>query len=129
MRNASACNAIPASATNCCATATTAFIQVGATIALNHHERYDGSGYPAGLAGDDIPIEARVVTVADVFDALISPRPYKRAWSVEEALAYIEEQSGKLLDPDCVRALMANLPRLYEICARYSHVVPQAGLH
>jgi two-component system response regulator RpfG len=105
------------------------FIQVGATIALYHHERYDGTGYPEGLAGDDIPIEARVVTVADVFDALISPRPYKRAWSIEEALQFIEQQSGKILDPDCVRALMDNLPRLHEICERYSQVVPQREMH
>jgi len=96
------------------------FIQIGARIALHHHERYDGSGYPHGLAGKDIPLEARIVTVADVFDALISPRPYKRAWSVEEALDYIREQSGKMLDPDCVQALVGNLPRLYEICERYS---------
>lgn len=96
------------------------FIQIGARIALHHHERYDGSGYPHGLAGKDIPLEARIVTVADVFDALISPRPYKRAWSVEEALDYIREQSGKMLDPDCVQALLGNLPRLYEICERYS---------
>ncbi len=105
------------------------FIQVGAKIALHHHERFDGSGYPQGLAGTDIPIEARVVTVADVFDALISPRPYKRAWSIEEALAYIESESGKMLDPDCVRALLDNLPRLHEICARYSHVAARAGLN
>jgi two-component system response regulator RpfG len=96
------------------------FIQIGARIALHHHERYDGSGYPHGLAGEDIPIEARIVTVADVLDALISPRPYKRAWSVEEALDYVREQSGKMLDPDCVEALVDNLPRLYEICDRYS---------
>ena len=96
------------------------FIQIGARIALHHHERYDGSGYPHGLAGKDIPLEARIVTVADVFDALISPRPYKRAWSVEEALDYIRGQSGKMLDPDCVQALVGNLPRLYEICERYS---------
>ena len=70
------------------------FIQIGAKIALHHHERYDGSGYPMGLAGEDIPIEARVVTVADVFDALISRRPYKEAWSIESALEYIEGQSG-----------------------------------
>jgi two-component system response regulator RpfG len=100
------------------------FIQVGATIARHHHERYDGNGYPDGLAGEDIPIEARVVTVADIFDALISPRPYKHAWSIAEALAFIGEQSGKMLDPDCVRALMDNLPRLHEICERYSRVVP-----
>ncbi len=104
------------------------FIQVGARIALHHHERYDGSGYPHGLAGEDIPIEARVVTVADIFDALISRRPYKRAWTIEEALDYIRRQSGSILDPECVRALMENLPRLHEICERYSHVLPQSGL-
>ena len=104
------------------------FIQVGARIARHHHERYDGSGYPMGLARDDIPIEARVVTVADVFDALISPRPYKHAWSIDEALRFIEGQSGKMLDPDCVRALMDNLPRLHEICERYSQIVPRAGM-
>lgn len=101
------------------------FIQVGAKIARHHHERYDGTGYPDGLAGTQIPIEARVVTVADIFDALLSPRPYKRAWSIEEALAFIEDQSGKMLDPDCVQALMDNLPKLHEICERYSQVVPQ----
>ena len=100
------------------------FIQVGATIARHHHERYDGTGYPDGLAGEDIPIEARVVTVADIFDALISPRPYKHAWSIGDALAFIREQSGKMLDPGCVRALMDNLPRLQEICERYSRIVP-----
>ena len=96
------------------------FIQIGARIALHHHERYDGSGYPHGLAGEDIPLEARIVTVADIFDALISPRPYKHAWTVEEALQYMREQSGKMLDPDCVEALVGNLPRLFEICDRYS---------
>ena len=105
------------------------FIQVGAKIALHHHERYDGSGYPQGLAGDEIPIEARVVTVADVFDALISPRPYKPAWSIEDALNYIEGQSGRLLDPACVRALLDNVPRLRQICERYSQVVPQHEAH
>ena len=91
------------------------FIQIGARIALHHHERYDGSGYPHGLAGKDIPLEARIVTVADVFDALISPRPYKRAWSVEEALDYIRGQSGKMSILDCVQALVGNLPRLYDL--------------
>ncbi|TGP79149.1 HD domain-containing protein, partial [bacterium M00.F.Ca.ET.221.01.1.1] len=65
------------------------FIQVGALIALRHHERYDGSGYPDGLVGDAIPLEARIVAVADVFDALISPRPYKEAWTMEATLAYL----------------------------------------
>jgi two-component system response regulator RpfG len=96
------------------------FIQIGATIALRHQERYDGSGYPDGLAGDQIPIEARIVAVADVFDALISKRPYKHAWPVEEALGYISDQSGKLFDPRCVEALLRNRDRLQEICERTS---------
>lgn len=96
------------------------FIQVGATIALRHQERYDGSGYPDGLAGDDIPIEARVVAVADVFDALISRRPYKHAWSVQEALDYLTDQSGKLFDPRCVAALLHNRARLDDICERFA---------
>jgi two-component system response regulator RpfG len=98
------------------------FIQAGAQIALRHHEHWDGKGYPDGLAGEAIPIEARVTTVADVLDALLSPRPYKEAWSIERALEYIGTQSGVLLDPACVRALMDNLPRLHGICERYSHV-------
>ena len=94
------------------------FIQVSATIALRHQERYDGSGYPDGLVGEAIPLEARIVAVADVFDALISVRPYKRAWSFDEALDYISQQSGKLFDPRCVDALLRSRTRLEEICAR-----------
>jgi len=105
------------------------FIQLGAVIARHHHERYDGKGYPDGLAGERIPLEARIVTVADVFDALISPRPYKRAWTIDEALDYIEGQAGRMLDPDCARALLDNKPRLLEICARYSQVAAQPDLH
>ena len=93
------------------------FIQAGAKIALHHHERYDGTGYPEGLAGVDIPIEARVVTTADVFDALISPRPYKPAWTIEDALDYLREQAGRLFDPACVEALVREELRLREICA------------
>ena len=93
------------------------FIQAGARIALHHHERYDGTGYPDRLAGNEIPIEARVVTTADVFDALISPRPYKAAWSIESALDYLREQSGRLFDPACVDALIREEKRLREICA------------
>jgi two-component system, response regulator RpfG len=96
------------------------FIQAGATIALRHHERYDGSGYPDGLSGAQIPIEARIVAVADVFDALISPRPYKAPWSFDNALDFLQEQSGKLFDPQCVQALVQNRMRLEDICERYS---------
>jgi two-component system response regulator RpfG len=104
------------------------FIQMGAIIALRHHERFDGSGYPDGLSGTAIPIEARIVAVADVFDALISPRPYKGPWSVESALDYIVEQSGRLFDPQCVRALVDNRSRLDDICQRYSLASQRPGL-
>lgn len=99
-------------------------IQAGAKIALRHHEHWDGNGYPDGLAGEAIPIEARVTTVADVLDALLSPRPYKVSWSMDRSLEYIDAQSGALLDPACVRVLMDNLPQLHDICERYSHVQP-----
>jgi len=96
------------------------FIQAGALIALRHHERFDGSGYPDGLVGEEIPLEARIVAVADVFDALISPRPYKQAWDIEAALGYLHAQRGRLFDPRCVDALISGRPRLDEICMRYA---------
>jgi two-component system, response regulator RpfG len=104
------------------------FIQAGAAIALRHHERYDGSGYPDGLIGAQIPIEARIVAVADVFDALISPRPYKAPWSFDNALDFLQEQSGKLFDPQCVQALVQNRARLEDICERYSTGSQRPGL-
>ena len=104
------------------------FIQMGAVIALRHHERYDGSGYPDGLIGEAIPIEARIVAVADVFDALLSPRPYTPAWPLEDALAYLREQSGILFDPRCIEALMRNQGRLQDICERYSTISPRPGM-
>jgi two-component system response regulator RpfG len=104
------------------------FIQMGAVIALHHHERYDGSGYPGGLAGEEIPIEARIVAVADVLDALLSPRPYKPAWALEDALAYLDEQSGILFDPRCIDALMNCRARLDDICQRYSATSRRPGV-
>ena len=76
-----------------------------AEIILAHHERWDGSGYPRGLKGEEIPVEARILAVADVYDALRSDRPYRPAWSEEEALSYIRAQSGRLFDPRVVEAL------------------------
>ncbi len=76
-------------------------------IVLHHHELYDGSGYPDGLAGEAIPLESRIVTVSDVFDALTSDRPYKTAWSNEAAFAWMTERSGTMFDPECLRALLA----------------------
>lgn len=96
------------------------FIQLGATIALRHHERFDGSGYPDGLIGADIPLEARIVATADVFDALLSPRPYKHAWTIEDTLTYLGSERGRLFDPDCVDVLLGSRDRLHAICLRYS---------
>lgn len=85
------------------------YIQLGAVIALNHHEKFDGSGYPSGLKGREIPLVARIVAVADVFDALVTERPYKSAWSTEDALSLIKQQSGKHFDPQCVDAFFERL--------------------
>ena len=76
-------------------------------IALTHHEKWDGSGYPSGLAGDAIPIAGRIVAVADVFDALTHPRPYKPAWSTADAIAEIESQSGRHFDPKVLEAFLS----------------------
>jgi putative two-component system response regulator len=88
-------------------------------IAQCHHEKWDGSGYPAGLHGDEIPLAARIVAVADVFDALTSARPYKRAWSVDEACDYIKQQSGKHLDAHLVELFQDVLPDILKIMAMY----------
>ena len=80
-------------------------MQMAERIALSHHERWDGQGYPHGLAGEEIPLAARIVCVADSFDALTHSRPYKEAWSVPEALAEIEQESGWQFDPQVVEAL------------------------
>jgi len=81
-------------------------LQLAEQIALTHHERWDGTGY-LGLRGDSNPIAGRIVAVADVFDALISERPYKRAWSQEDALAEIRSQSGRQFDPQVVEAFLS----------------------
>ncbi len=83
------------------------YLQKGCEIALAHHERFDGTGYPYSLKGVDIPLSARIVAIADVFDALTSVRPYKEAWSIDEALEYIRNESGKHFDPDLVDALLS----------------------
>lgn len=94
-------------------------LQVGAEIALSHHEKYDGSGYPQSLVGEAIPLFARIVAVADVFDALTSERPYKSAWEIDKALALLHEGSGSHFDPRCVAAFVADWPQILEIKARY----------
>lgn len=89
-------------------------------IALYHHEALDGSGYPHGVANGGIPLEARITAVADIFDALTSARPYKHAWSNEEAFAELIGLSGRRLDPECVDALVLQPERVEEIQARFA---------
>src|SRR5499425_208057 len=96
------------------------YLSMGALIALGHHEKFDGSGYPNGLHGEDIPIVARIVAVADVFDALVSERPYKQAWTVEDGFAYLVAQKGKHFDANAVDAFMANPERVREIHGEYA---------
>jgi two-component system response regulator RpfG len=91
------------------------YIQLGATIALYHHEKFDGSGYPEGLSGEAIPLPARIVAVADVFDALTSVRPYKSPWSTEAATAHLRRLSGSHFDPRCVDVFFALLPEIERV--------------
>ena len=104
------------------------FLQYGATIAWCHHERFDGKGYPEGLRGENIPLEARIVAIADVFDALLSERPYKPPWPLERALEEISNESGRHFDPACVEALLINLEKI--LASRGMHTfstTPHAG--
>jgi putative two-component system response regulator len=101
------------------ANSTSPLIQLAHSVALYHHEKWDGSGYPFGMKGEDIPIEARIVAVADVFDALLSKRPYKEPWPVEDAVAEIKSQSGSHFDPTVVDAMMSCLPDLIAINAKW----------
>lgn len=94
-------------------------LQMARSIALTHHEKWDGTGYPYGLRGEDIPLGARIVALADVFDALTSERPYKRAWSVDEALAHIQSQAGLHFDPNLIAPFIALRPQLEAIRARW----------
>ncbi|HET8707378.1 MAG TPA: HD domain-containing phosphohydrolase, partial [Pseudomonadales bacterium] len=95
-------------------------LQMARLVALYHHEKWDGSGYPHGLVGEAIPIEARIVALADVFDALTSKRPYKEAWSVEAALDYIQQQAGKHFDPQLVELMLQHMPTILQIKERWA---------
>lgn len=89
-------------------TSSSPLLKVAAEIAHTHHEKFDGSGYPRGLTGNDIPLFGRIVAVADVFDALTSERPYKKAWDVEQASQLLKEGSGQHFDPVCVEAFFSD---------------------
>jgi putative two-component system response regulator len=96
------------------------FLRITKDIAYSHHERWDGRGYPQGLAGDDIPLAARLMALADVYDALISVRVYKPAMSHSDASAIIIAERGKHFDPDIVDAFIAQQDAFRDIAAKYS---------
>ena len=95
-------------------------LQMARSIAFTHHEKWDGSGYPNGLAGSDIYYAGRIVAIADVFDALTSRRPYKEPWPTEKALDYITENGGTQFEPDLVKSFIAVKGEVMEIYNRYS---------
>jgi response regulator RpfG family c-di-GMP phosphodiesterase len=88
-------------------------LRLAESVALTHHERWDGSGYPNGLAGEEIPVAGRICAICDVFDALLSSRPYKEPWPLKDALAEIREQRGRHFDPALVDTFLAMAPRLH----------------
>jgi HD-GYP domain-containing protein (c-di-GMP phosphodiesterase class II) len=94
-------------------------IDILRNIATCHHETMDGQGYPFGLKNGEIPLEARIIAVADIFDALTSKRPYKAAWSNEEAFSLLERLAKDKLDQNCVLALMRNQDKILEIQAKF----------
>ena len=99
------------------------YLKEARNMAAYHHERWDGKGYPEGLHGEVIPLSARITAVADVFDALTSPRVYKPAFPLEEALALIQEGSGTQFDPKCVEVFMESLPEVKVILRKYNESV------
>lgn len=96
--------------------------KLAAEISLSHHERWDGTGYPAGIAGEKIPISGRIVALADVFDALTSVRPYKHAWSVTEAMTHIKEGAGSHFDPHLVELFEEALPEVMDVKASFDRL-------
>lgn len=96
------------------------YLKEARNMAAYHHERWDGKGYPEGLHGEVIPLSARIMAVADVFDALTSPRVYKPAFPLEKALAILEEESGKQFDPKCIEAFMDSLTDVKRILKKYN---------
>ena len=95
-------------------------LRMARIVALAHHEKWDGSGYPLGLSGENIPLAARIVAIADVFDALTTMRPYKEAWSVDDAIADLQKDAGSHFDPQLVSKFVAVLPEILKVRASYA---------
>jgi putative two-component system response regulator len=102
-------------------------LQAGAEIARGHHEKFDGSGYPLGIKGDEIPLFSRIVAVADVFDALTSERPYKKAWTLEAAVDFLNAGSGTHFDPTCVQAFLNAWEDVIAVRERYAEGEPETA--
>lgn len=90
-------------------------LKLAKSIAITHHEKYDGTGYPFQLKGDGIPLEGRIIAIADVFDALTTVRPYKKAWEVDAAIDFLKKESGTHFDPALVEKFISVLPKILEI--------------
>ena len=95
-------------------------LKAASLIAAQHHERYDGTGYPLGLSGEDIHLYARITSIADVFDALGCARPYKEAWPLENILEYFREQKGHQFDPVLVDLLFSSMEEVLEIRRKFA---------
>jgi putative two-component system response regulator len=95
-------------------------LKMARQVAATHHESWDGSGYPLGLSGEEIPLVGRIVAIADVFDALTSIRPYKNAWTVEDSISYLQEQSGIRFDPKLVPLFVENLKPILVLMKQFS---------
>ncbi len=100
----------------------TPLFQMAAEIALSHHEKWNGSGYPHGLSGEDIPLSARIVSITDVFDALTMVRPYKQAWTINEAFDYIRQAAGEQFDPQLVTTFLALKPEIIRLKQQWDEI-------
>jgi len=95
-------------------------LRMGAEIALTHHEKYSGEGYPNGLSGEAIPLSGRIVATADVFDALVNARHYKKAWALDDALEFMRDERGRHFDAGCVMALLRRIDDVIDIQKKFS---------
>ncbi len=95
-------------------------LELAKIIAISHHEKWDGTGYPNKISGEDIPLEGRIVAIADVFDALTSVRPYKKEWLVDEAISLLEKEAGKHFDPELVKLFVNIMPEILTIKTQYA---------
>lgn len=103
-----------------------ALLSMARIIALTHHEKWDGTGYHRGLKGEEIPLVGRITSIADVFDALTSVRPYKKAWPIEDAVTLIQREAGRSFDPELVQKFVVLLPQILAVREQYSDT-PRIG--